>query len=440
MLSWADKTFSREDTASTIASTSICFDLSVFELFVSLCTGGQVIVANSPIDLPTAAKNATLINTVPSAITGLVRQEGILKAIRVINLAGEPLQSSLVQRLYNTCDVQRVYNLYGPSEDTTYSTYALIGRNDTHVSIGRPISNTQVYVLDGDLSPVPIGVGGELYIGGAGLARGYLNRAGLTGERFVPSPFGDGERLYRTGDLVRWRADGELEFIGRIDHQVKIRGYRIELGEIEAALRGHGGVEDAVVVAREDTPGDKRLVAYVVGSDEAGVDAGELRGHLQRSLPEHMVPAAYVMLKALPLNPNGKIDRKALPAPEGDALIRGEYEAPRNPTEEVLVGIWCEVLKLDRVGIHDNFFELGGNSLLAMRVMTRIRDSFGIELPLRALFETSSVAELCVKIIEDRKRAELEMRQVIEAEIAAMSEKEASSLLARLKNRGGVGR
>jgi len=432
MLSWADTTFSREDTASTIASTSICFDLSIFELFVPLCTGGQVILANSPIDLPTVAKNATLINTVPSAIAELIRKESILKAIRVINLAGEPLQASLVRQLYNSCNVQCIYNLYGPSEDTTYSTYALIGRNDTQVPIGRPISNTRVYVLDGDLSPVPIGVGGELYIGGHGLARCYLGRAGLTADRFVPSSFGDGERLYRTGDLVRYLADGNLEFLGRIDHQVKLRGFRIELGEIETALRGHGGVKDAVVIAREDTPGDKRLVAYVVAADEAAVDAGDLRGHLKRSLPDYMVPSAFVMLKALPLTPNGKIDRRALPAPEDDAVIRGEYVEPRTPTEEVLAAIWCEVLKLDRVGVHDNFFELGGHSLLAMRLMARLRDAFQIELPLRALFEAPTVGEISVKLAQQQDLA-TQAARATEKMVAAMSSDQVQAMLRQLK-------
>jgi len=237
-------------------------------------------------------------------------------------------------------------------------------------------------------------VTGELYIGGAGLARGYVGRAGLTGERFIPNPYGEGDRLYRTGDLVRYLADGNLEFLGRLDHQVKVRGYRIELGEIEAKLLEHPAVGQAVVVAREDEPGDKRLVAYVVAAAEAAMDVGDLRTHLKRSLPEYMVPSAYVVLEALPLTPNGKVDRRALPAPGGDAVIRGEYVAPRNPTEEVLAGIWSEVLKLDRVGVHDNFFELGGHSLLATRVMARIRDAFKLDLPLRALFETPSVGEL----------------------------------------------
>ncbi|MCJ9736513.1 phosphopantetheine-binding protein, partial [Bradyrhizobium sp. PRIMUS42] len=209
---------------------------------------------------------------------------------------------------------------------------------------------------------------------------------GLTAERFVPSPFGDGERLYRSGDLVRWRADGELEYLGRIDHQVKLRGYRIELGEIEAALMRHDGVKDAVVIVREDSPGDKRLVAYVIGSDagaDAPTDAAALRSHLQQSLPDYMLPSAFVRLDAMPLTPNGKTDRRALPAPEGDAYAQQAYQAPRNATEEGLAQIWCEVLGLERVGVHDNFFELGGHSLLATRLTARVRDRLGVDLPLR---------------------------------------------------------
>ncbi len=255
----------------------------------------------------------------------------------------------------------------------------------------------RLYVLDVDHEPVPIGVGGELYIGGVGLARGYLGRVGLTGERFVPSPFGDGERLYRTGDLARWRADGELEYLGRIDHQVKVRGYRIELGEIEARLVEHDSVGQAVVVAR-DEGADRQLVAYIVG-DGVAPEPSLLRAHLKHSLPDYMMPSAFVLLDALPLTPNGKVDRRALPAPEGDAVVRGEYVAPRTPVEELLASIWCEVLKLDRVGVNDNFFELGGHSLLATRVMARIREDFGTELPLRALFEAPSLGGLSERLL-----------------------------------------
>ena len=233
----------------------------------------------------------------------------------------------------------------------------------------------------------------------------------------MPSPFGDGERLYRTGDLVRYLPDGNLEFLGRLDHQVKLRGYRIELGEIEAALVEHEAVVQAVVTAREDSSGDKRLIAYVVGHQDATVDVGELRAHLKQSLPEYMVPSALVVLEALPLTPNGKLDRKALPAPEGRPGV-GEYVAPRTLAEQTLASVWCEVLKLERAGIDDNFFELGGHSLLATQVVARVRDAFQIELPLRALFEAPRLKELAerIEIIRWVSQPNMEHRASLEFE------------------------
>ena len=246
---------------------------------------------------------------------------------------------------------------------------------------------------------MPIGVAGELYLGGAGLARGYLHRPELTAERFIPHPFSEvpGERLYRTGDLARYRPDGNLEFLGRLDHQVKVRGFRIELGEIEAVLGRHPGVQEAVVLAREDSPGEKRLVAYVVAQEGPAPSGSELRGFLRERLPEYMVPSAFVGLPALPLTPNGKVDRKALPAPEGRGVAEG-YVPPCTPTEELLAGIWAEVLRQERVGRQDNFFALGGHSLVAIRVVSRVRDTFGVELPVRCVFESPTVAELSAAV------------------------------------------
>ncbi|HST60111.1 MAG TPA: condensation domain-containing protein, partial [Longimicrobium sp.] len=261
-----------------------------------------------------------------------------------------------------------------------------------------------LYVLDAGLRPVPLGVPGELYIGGVQVARGYQGRAAMTAERFVPDPFSTegGARLYRTGDRARWRTDGAIEYLGRLDFQVKVRGFRIELGEIESVLRAYESVTDCVVVARADA-GETRLVAYIVGDAEAEA----LRAHVRRSLPEYMVPAAFVFLDALPLTPNGKLDRKALPAPEL-ASAEDRYVAPRTPVEEVLAGIWAEVLRLERVGVEESFFDLGGHSLLATRVVSRIREVFGVELPLRALFEGPTVAELAVRV-EELRRAGLPM-------------------------------
>jgi len=286
----------------------------------------------------------------------------------------------------------RFVNLYGSSEVSADASFYVAAVSATgSVPIGRPLANMQAYVLDGDLRLVPVGVAGELYVGGVGLARGYFGRPDLTAERFVPNPFADGERLYWTGDLARWRQDGELEYLGRLDHQVKIRGFRIELGEIEAALLDDWSVTQAVVVAREDSPGDKRLAAYVVGARGTAVDIGELRARLKQTLPDYMIPSAFVVLEALPLTPNGKIDRRALPAPEMQTASSG-YVAPRTATEQVLASIWCEVLKVERVGIEDNFFALGGHSLLATLVTAwccRRCRSMRVAIALRCLMHRS---------------------------------------------------
>ncbi|HEX8695267.1 MAG TPA: phosphopantetheine-binding protein, partial [Longimicrobium sp.] len=283
------------------------------------------------------------------------------------------------------------------TETTTFSLAHPVAEEDVAesapgVPIGRPKANTRAYVLDRAGEPVPVGVVGELYVGGAGVALGYLDRPELTAERFVADPFGaePGARLYRTGDLVRRRGDGALEFVGRTDFQVKVRGFRIEPREIEARLLEHPGVREAVVVAREDGPGEKRLVAYCVGAD-AGADA--LRAHLAERLPEHMVPAAYVRLEALPLTPNGKVDRRALPAPEGDAYAARAYEAPVGEIEEALAEVWAEVLGVERVGRRDNFFELGGHSLLALRLIERMRRR-DLHAEVGALFTAPTLAGL----------------------------------------------
>ena len=267
-------------------------------------------------------------------------------------------------------------------------------------SIGAPVANTRLYVLNQRLEPAPIGVPGELLLGGDAVARGYLERPGLTAERFVPDPFGvAGGRLYRTGDRARWLPSGEVEYRGRTDEQVKVRGFRIEPGEVEAVLSDHPEVREAVVVVREDAPGDRRLVAYVVAGESAAATSAELRAHLKGRLPEYMVPSAVVVLESLPLTPSGKVARRALPAPEYAAAEAG-HVAPRTPTEEVLAGVWAEVLRLERVGVEESFFELGGHSLLATRVVSRVRTRFGVELPLRALFEHRTVEELARVLAE----------------------------------------
>jgi amino acid adenylation domain-containing protein len=398
LIHWAREVYAPEELRGVLFSTSTCFDLSVFELFATLSAGGKVILAENALQLAElpAAEQVTLVNTVPSAMAELVRMGGVPRGVRVVNLAGEPLKPALVDEIYGLGTVAKVYDLYGPSEDTTYSSCAL-RRLGGVATIGRPIANTQFYLLDRNGQPVPVGVTGEIYIGGEGLTRGYLRRPELTAERFVPNPFnGDrGARLYRTGDLARYRADGNLEFLGRMDHQVKIRGFRVELGEVEAMLAQHPSVKEATACAREDLPGDKRLVAYVVANPGQSALAEELRRFLKEKVPDHMVPAAFVTLERLPLTPSGKVDRRALPAPpEARADVQNDYVAPRTPTERTLVQIWSEVLRVRPLGIHDNFFELGGHSLLAMQVVSRLRDAFQVELPLRSLFECPTVAGL----------------------------------------------
>jgi acyl carrier protein len=312
-------------------------------------------------------------------------------------VGGERLTAGLALALRDMG--HQVTNLYGPTETTIWSTVMTIDEHEAAAPpIGRPIWNTRVYVLDGGLEPVPVGVGGELYVAGAGLARGYLCRAGLTAERFVADPFGPaGSRMYRTGDLARWRADGVLDFLGRADGQVKVRGFRIEPGEIEAALVRHGSVAQAAVMAREDVPGNRRLVGYVVAAPGQAPDVAALRAHLGRSLPDYMVPSALVVLERLPLTPNGKLDRKALPAPE---LTAGVRRGPRTPQEEILCGLFAEVLGVERVGIDDDFFALGGHSLLATRLISRIRASLDVEIAIRSLFEAPTVAGLAQRVGE----------------------------------------
>jgi pristinamycin I synthase 3 and 4 len=369
MLRWASSVYSAEERARVLGSTSICFDLSVFEVFLPLTTGGTVVVAENALELAEheARYDITLINTVPSAMTQLVRMGAVKKSVVTVNLAGEALPRPLVNAVYGLETVKRVYNLYGPTEDTTYSTFELVGREESgRPGIGRPINGTDALILDGSSEPVAEGITGELHLAGAGLARGYFGKADITAERFVPSPFGDraGERVYRTGDQVRYSAGGSLEFVGRSDNQVKIRGFRIELGEIEAALDGYPGIRDGVVVLRENERKEQILVAYVAPSERQGFESGELRGYLKSRLPEYMMPAMFVELGELPRTPNGKVDRNALPGHEAFPLALAEsYVEPSEGIEKTIAALWCEALHTERVGANDNFFDLGGNSM-----------------------------------------------------------------------------
>jgi len=397
LLHWALANFTGEELSNSLFSTSINFDLAVYELFVPLAAGRTLTLVRNALALTARSEPVTLINTVPSAIKALLDAGGVPATTRLVNLAGEPLKRELVQRLFAETATDSVANLYGPSETTTYSTWVRMPRAEGFAShIGRPVANTQVYILDARREPVPLGVAGEIYIGGDGVARGYLDRPELTAERFVLDPFSTraDARMYKTGDLGRWLASGNIEYLGRNDFQVKMRGFRIELGEIETKLSHCEGVREAVVMAREDVPGDKRLVAYVVGSEGVAWSASELRAMLSAQLPEHMVPSAFVQLDALPLTSNGKLDRKALPAPEASALITHTYEAPKDGVEAALAAVWQELLRVERVGRFDNFFDLGGHSLLAVQLVSRLRSALHVELPLRELFARPTLEAL----------------------------------------------
>ena len=417
---WMQQRVPLNESDTVLHRTSFTFDASAWELLSPLVAGARLLVAppSAQRDFGALARlvadgNVTVLQVVPSLLPPLLDDPAVEEwhALRRLFCGGEPLACRQLESCHRRLGSTTVYNLYGPTETCIDAGFHECAETDarTSVPIGRPIANTQLYVLDPSLGLVPPGVVGELYIAGAGLARGYVNRPGLTAERFVADPFGPpGTRLYRTGDRVRWNPDGQLEFVGRADDQVKIRGFRIEPGEIEAALVGHPEVAQAAVLARRDQAddnqagdnqaGDTRLVAYVVGAAGAEVAVEAVRHHLRAWLPDYMVPAAFVVLDALPLTPNGKLDRKALPAP--DYAPAGNGRAPRTPQEQILAELFAEVLGLGAVGIDDSFFDLGGHSLLAIRLVARVRAGLGVELGLRAVFENPTVAGLAADLGE----------------------------------------
>jgi len=407
LIGWAQRVYDAEALRGVLAATSICFDLSIFELFVPLCSGGRVVLVAHPLDFEgiATASDLTLVNTVPSAMKALIAERALPASVKIVNLAGEALPAMLVRDIYRETAVEAVYNLYGPSEDTTYSTGALIRRGcEDAPPIGKSLSNRQAYVLDAHLEPVPIGVVGELYVGGAGVTRGYWKRPALTAERFIADPFCplSGARMYKTGDLARRSISGELEFLGRADDQVKLRGFRIELGEIRVRLMEIDSVDDAIVTVRENGRGDPTLVAYVVPSDSNAPEpqlVKDCRLHLAARLPEHMVPAVFVMLPALPLTPNGKIDHAALPAPRETSTP--DYVAPSSELQYRLAQLWQEVMLLPAaVSMTANFFDLGGHSILAMRLLARVRQEYGVALPIQSLFSAPTL-EAFARMVAD---------------------------------------
>jgi amino acid adenylation domain-containing protein len=408
-----------------LAVTTLSFDIAGLEIYLPLTVGARVVVAGgetasdgTQLSKMLEDTRATAMQATPATWRMLLEAgwRGDSKRLKALS-GGEAMSKELAAQLLEKG--REVWNLYGPTETTIYSGAHRLQHGEEHVPLGQPLANTRFYVLDVDMNPVPVGIYGELYIGGEGLAHGYVNRPELTAAQFIPDPFGDspGARLYRTGDLVRYHDDGSIEFAGRLDHQVKVRGFRIELADIETALNQHEAVRETVVTVHRGATEDKRLVAYIVADDEAHApNVTQLRAYLKERLPEYMIPSAFLFLRGLPLTPNGKIDRRALPAPDAFRPdLEAAYVAPETFIEQRLAAIFMQVLGLNRAGVHDNFFELGGDSLLAAQLVSRVRQAFDIELLLRDLFWRPTIAELSL-LVEEAFIAHLEEVSDEEAE------------------------
>ena len=410
-VNWIIETLELSSADSCLLKTPVTFDAAGRELFPTLLAGGTLVIAEPSrqgdcgyLAETMRREEISILHCVPSLLRPLIEEPAFDDNLRLraVMCGGEVLSARLVARFRHR-STAKLYNVYGPTEASIDTSYWLCREvtNESSIPIGRPIPNSTIYILDESLRPVPIGVGGELHIGGVGLARGYLDRPELTAEKFIPNPFSSeaGARLYKSGDLASYMPDGNIEYLGRIDHQVKIRGFRIELEEIEAVLRGHPAVREAAVMVYEDASADRQLVAYLVTDPERPATSIDLRVHLKEKVPEYMVPAAFVTLDALPLMSSGKVDRHALPAPDRTHTEMGLPFVPsRTPTEEMVVHIWAQLLNVERIGIHDNFFHLGGHSLLATQVVSRLREAFQVDLPLRRIFELPTVAGLSESI------------------------------------------
>jgi amino acid adenylation domain-containing protein len=389
--------------------SSVAFDAATFEIWSPLTSGSTLVrlpkeTVLSPAELKRAiVEQRITVMFLPTALFNQVAQSepDAFAPLRYLSFGADTSDAQAVRRVLESGKPLHLVHLYGPTEGTTLSSWYEIEKvpaDARTIPIGQSVSNTELWVLDQYGHVLPVGVPGELFIGGDGLAREYLKHPKLTAEKFVPHPFSNepGARLYRTGDLVRYLSDGNIDFLGRMDQQVKIRGFRIELGEIEAVLNEHTAVRESVVLVRDDVPGEKRLVAYVVA--DSGAIVNELRSWLRERLPEYFVPTFFIVLDKLPLTANGKVDRRALPAPDQSELLKEKLVAPRTPEEEKIAAIWSDVLDIKPIGIQTNFFDLGGHSLLATRVVTRISEAFGIRLPLRALFDSPTIAGVAAQV------------------------------------------
>ncbi|MEH1906179.1 MAG: amino acid adenylation domain-containing protein [Nostoc sp.] len=408
--------FDVQPNSRILQFASFSFDAAVWEIFMALGSGARIVLGTPEELLPGSAllklldeQAITHVTLPPSALAVLPNKE--LPALQIIIVAGEACGSDLVVQWSNG---RRFFNAYGPTESTVCATIAESTPDISQLPIGRPIANTQVYILDEYLQRVPVGVAGELHIGGVGIARGYLNRPELTADKFIRNPFSDklGDRLYKTGDRARYLPDGNIEFLGRIDHQIKIRGYRIELGEIEAVLVTHPKIKETLVLAREDKLGEKRLLAYVVAdqktseifNQEKVVTISELRNFLQEKLPEYMMPSAFVFLERMPLTPNGKIDHRALPVPESRQL-ETPYIRPQTKVERLITNIWQQLLQIEKVGVEDNFFHLGGHSLLIVKLQVELNEIFDKEIPIVELFKYPTIKSLAEYLTENNNES-----------------------------------
>jgi len=407
VVAWMREVLGDEERGGVLASTSAAFDVSVAEIFGTLAWGGTLVMVENALAAPPPGRPVRCAAMVPTAAAELLRADRLPAELTTILLGGEPVPLALVRDLHALPSMPRVLNVYGPTEDTVYSTCAALEPGDERVTIGRPVAGGRVYVLDGGLRHAGVGVPGEVWTAGAGVARGYAGRPALTAERFRPDPFGlPGARMYRTLDRGRWREDGALEYLGRADQQVKVRGYRIELEEVEGALAAHPAVAEAAVVARGDGGAERRLVAFLVAAGPAArPDAGELRAWMRERLPESMVPGAFAWLDALPRTGSGKLDRRALPEDDGAAAEAAvPYLAPRGELEERLAALWSEILGIDRVGVRDDFFDLGGQSILATRLAARVREALGFPFPVAELL-TGPTIEQMARVVAGKKGA-----------------------------------